>query len=367
MGIFNFLQNQKDSAGINLADNWFKNPRIYAEKILKSPAVCASITMPVQSLSSDGQSVNTQTVSIPFFMEDNFSIGDLSNKWSSLQSMDSLEQFSQMINAFAGSATGNAHVSIQSEAMSLKTWKGSDFRGFTLNCLFISTSRSVVPPEIIKTLCTSALPMKLKGNEGVAGLEVLNKLKNDLGDSVLNAAQNAANWFIDNMADGSQSMKDAVSKGKETAKYLLDDVGMVAPLYYGYDLTNSENRGANKGSTLSFQVGDWFRATDLVVESISGIQFSKEVIAPPSHVGQNKKAGDLYDNSPTNGQENRYGYPLWGKCSINLQPTSMMTKEKFESYFLDKAHSNNSVIDQVKTSLLSGDIGGIANLFNLPS
>ena len=361
------LQNKSN---INLANTWFKDPKIYAEKILKSPAVTASITMPMQKLANDGNSIISQTVTIPFYMQDDFSCGDLQNKWSDVLSFDSFERFGQLLNGIVGGMSGSANIAIQSELMSLKSWKGSTFSGFNVNCLFVSTRRSIVPPEIITTLASSALPTKLKGdNTALAGAGAVM-------DQVGTWVEMGINFIGDAISDSLQNQKhkDAVSKAttsaSATAKNALTDVGMVAPLHYGYNLTTDPSSGSEPGpipnTTLTLQIGDWFRASELIVESISNIQYSKEVIAPASFSSfTDKRPGDLYDNSPDTGNEDVCEYPLWGRCSIKLIPARMMTKERYESYFLKKA--NNSTISKVKSALKSGNLSSIKNLFELPN
>lgn len=359
--VMGFIKDALEKSAADLSSSWFSDAKIYAEKILKCPPVCASITMPYQQLSADGNSVTTQTITIPFYMSNDFSIGGLTNEWTDLVNMDMVNTLSKFLNT-AGSFTGSPQVSMQSEAMSLKTWKGSSFQGFSVECLFVSTRRSIVPPEIISALCTAALPTKLKG-DNTAGNGI---------ESLKTTVTGGVSWLGNQASNLIPAWKDQITKGTNTFNNLLEDVGMVAPLHYGLNITTDENNqqkpvGPIPGTTLTLQVGDWFRAPELIVASISNISFSKEVIAPPSFQGSTKST-DLYHPTADGSVS---GYPLWGKCSVSLIPCSMMTKEKFESYFLKKA--DNSIIGKggilnsaIGQGIISKGVDKVKNTFKLP-
>lgn len=364
--------------GNNLGDRMIKDPKLFAEKILKSEAVTCSITIPVQQHTNQG--TNCITTTIPFYMSNNFSIGNLENKWSDLVDMNGGNVFTDWMNVL-NAVDSRSQVTMQSEAMSAKVWKGSSFGGFNVECLFVSTRRTINPTKIIRILASAALPDKLRkgditttqswsdiktalgGNEDTGGNQKgLFKLISIGFDTITNKIDEFTGW--DNSA-----MRKSVSKAATQAGKLLDDVGMIAPLYYGVDLDPETNGnrpiGPIANTTLTLQIGDWFRAEELLVTSISGIQFSKEIIAPPTTDGKSwingKGSSSLYDNSP-NGSD--YGYPLWGKCSINLIPFSMMHKEKFNSYFIDKEYDSvMGILKGFQTSVL----GETNSIFDLPS
>lgn len=331
----------------NLQETLYNNPKCFAESILKSQAVTCSITMPVQAHSLNATICTTTT--IPFYMKDDISLGTLSNRWSEMVNMsgdNSITELLNIVNAFQS----EAQVALQSEAMSAKVWKGSSFDGFTVNCLFVSTRRKVNPTKIIRLLAASALPDKLRNGEATTSQSV-----STVKDGVKNFFTGVGT-FLNNVGDGvnaifktpTSGFKDGVDSAVDIANKLVDDVGMIAPLYYGV-----KEGPANqpiiplKNTTLTLQIGDWFRADELLVESVSNISFSKEVIAPIS--GQNHRGqGALYDNTP---EGSDYGYPVWGACTLKLIPFSMMHKTKFERYFID--HSADSAVDAV--------IGGLRN------
>ena len=352
MGSIDWLKsvNALDKSGniipTNLRDILINKPKLYAEKILGEEAVTASITMPMQKLTGGNKILSSHTVTIPFYMKDNFSLGQLNNKWSDLVDMGKMEFITQFLNGVVGTVSGSAQVAMQSEAMSTKVWQGSEFSGFSVNCLFIATNRRINPARIIRTLATSALPTKARDdNTGTV-------------QDVMDGTKKAVKWVVDkavgfgkNIIDGVDVVVGAVSGNadgidEKAAKKKLEDagtvindaieeVGMVAPLHYGIETTtNGRSFKPIDGTTLTLQVGNYFKATELLVQSISGITFSKEVIAPKTF--NEYRPGDLYDPRSTDSEyDDVYGFPLYGTCTLNLIPCSMMTKEKFESYFID--------------------------------
>lgn len=352
----------------NLGDSFNKDPKIFAEKILKSDAVSASITMPIQMLSDDGNAILSKTVTIPFYMKDDFSVGSLSNSWSALVNTDFVNTFAELINVVSA-FNGSAQVTMQSEAMSMQSWKGSSYDGFSVNCLFLATNRAINPTKIIRTLAASALPTKLKGDYTTtaengkailtAGIDVIGGLGNKLAESFGGKAQ------------------DMVSKTANMANKFVEDLGMVAPLHYGVAVDSESQDGLPTGpipnTTLTLQVGEYFCASELLVKSIGNITFSKEIIAPKPDFTQ--KGTDLYN--PDNGETN-YSFPLWGSCTVSFIPCSMMTKEKFEGYFRDPHDSNpnswkQALLDKAGLSYvnsfrdnLSNATDTVRNFFKLP-
>ena len=334
----------------NLQKTLYNNPKCFAESILKSQAVTCSITMPVQAHSLNATICTTTT--IPFYMKDDISLGTLSNKWSELVNVggdNNITELLNIVNAFQE----EAQVSMQSEAMSAKIWKGSSFDGFTVDCLFVSTRRKINPTKIIRLLAASALPDKLRNGEGTTSQSVTivkNGVKNII-EGIGKILKSAGDGFTYLTKVPSNGFKDGVDKAVDISNDLVDDVGMIAPLYYGVKHDNSGTASSPivplKNTTLTLQIGDWFRADELLVESVGNIRFSKEVIAPIS--GQNHRGqGALYDNTP---EGSDYGYPVWGACTLKLIPFSMMHKTKFERYFID--HSADTAVDAI--------IGGLRN------
>ena len=312
--------------GENLIDKMIDKPIVLAEKILKRSAQSGAITKTGPTWTAESMTWTTTTV--PFFLENDFSM-NMSNEWKETLDPDGIAgTFRELINGVS-MFTDAAQVTMQSEAMSSLSWKGSKFDGFNIQCLFIATRRTINPVDIINILAKSCLPAKLKDYEAEGGVT----------PATFKIAKDAVTGAISGIGDflGNTLLKehkDSVSNVTQTLNNNINDLGMVAPLGYGIHIDNdSANNGGNsvtalKGTTLSLHIGDWFHAPDLVVESISNIQFSKEMIAPPSYAGKNKN--DLYDPKPIGSD---YGYPLYAKCSIKLRPYTLVDLKRFQSYF----------------------------------
>lgn len=359
----------------NLRQSLMKDPKLFAEKILKSEAVTCSITLPVQQHTSEG--TNCITTTIPFYMSNNFSIGDLTNQWNELVDTSGENLFANLLN-YIQAIQKESQVTMQSEAMSSKIWKGSKFGGFSVDCLFVATRRTINPTKIIRLLASTALPDKLRKDDATTAQSFTN-VKNGVSN-LINGGVSIANLVIDGAQEFASGLnkeldvkgaKQVVSDMAETGKKLLDDVGMIAPLYYGVKTNSKDGRpiAPLDNTTVTLQVGDWFRADELLVESVGGIQFSKEIIAPPMTDNRNfingKGGASLYDNSP-NGSD--YGYPLWGKCTLRLIPFSMMHREKFNSYFIDKEYDNvMNILKGSLGSLVGLPLGQSSSMFDLPN
>ena len=355
----------------NLRNTLIQDPKLFAEKILKSEAVTCSITIPVQGHALDRtQSITT---TIPFYMSNDFSLGTLSNTWSDLIDMNGGNAFTDFLNRIQV-FQNESQVTMQSEAMSSKVWKGSKFSGFTVECLFVSTRRKLNPSKIIRLLAAACLPDKLRSGESTTA-QGMDAVKNGF-NAVIEGGAGFINTALDGVSVVSKALagrdeqgnqrpgidvtnaKNAVTFTSRAIQSMVQDIGMVAPLYYGIKKReNSTTLAPLANTTLTLQIGDWFRADELLVESISNITFSKEVIAPPAYKQKDLKSMVLYPNSPDGAD---YGYPLWGKCSLTLVPFSMMNKTKFESYFIDK--TTDTAVDGIIGNLLGGI--GVNNVVN---
>lgn len=362
---------------VNFRDTLIKDPKIFAERILKSETVTCSITLPVQQhVQQDGNWKTTCiTTTIPFYMSSDFSVGDLSNDWQDLVNIQD-NVFAQFLNA-TGAFSGESQVTLQSEAMSSQVWKGSRYGGFSVECLFVSTRRTINPTKIIRMLAAASLPTVLEDSSDQTTAKALGFAK-QIGGALIEGGRRIANYAIDgasavmgglnntlgtNVTIDSQGAKNNVNETAGTLDKLVEGVGLVAPLHYGIDLNSTTGASPIKNTTVTLNVGEWFEASELLVESISGIQFSKEIIAPPSHQGLDRKKGnDLYDPS-ADGED--YAYPLWGKCTIKFKPSSMMHLHKFQGYFKDKTSDGiMNILKGYKTSILGT---GISEMFRLPS
>ena len=81
-------------------------------------------------------------------------------------------------------------------------------------------------------------------------------------------------------------------------------------------------------------------AQKLLVKSISNIQFSKEVVAPPPdfayHYKEENSKISVLNNIKNVGQKDEveWGFPLYAKCTITLTPITMITATELQSYFI---------------------------------
>ena len=329
---------QTSIAGTNtdLTNQMVPRPKVLAEKILKSKTVSCSITLPDPIWTKN--SITSNTITIPFYMTEDFGFS-LGNTWKPMidqeNAMETFKFFLDSMSMFSE----HTQVSLQSQMMSSVSWKGSTFSGFNLgNCLFVSTNRNIDPSELIYKLCLSCLPIKVKDFQGAEPPAL--KLGRTVAKAGASLVGGLANLFtLDNF-------KDAVDKGVQNSQEMLEDVGMVAPYGFGLTKENGSTVKPINGTTVTFNVGDWFCAGDLVIENIDGIKFSKELIAP-ARMDNTKSKNDLYD--PT-AQGTNYGYPLYASCSIKLKPYCMIDVSMFRKYF--KTRNKMNVLN-------------VNNLFNL--
>ena len=316
------------TGNVNYRETQFQSPQTLAEKILMDTATSCSLTIPVHDYwkGDDGQLLSDyKTVTIPFYMSSEFGFS-LSNEFRELVNIgdNAFIDFFNGVSAF----TGGSQVTPQSEAMSSKVWRGSKFDGFNVECLFVCTNRNHNPVDSIKTICLCCLPRPIEDGES--------KLRD--------AAVGVLNNTIDRLATGATVVskglgidaKGQVDKLAKQLKGLTKSMGMVAPLDYGIELSGeSEDTawgGPVRGTTVTLNVGNWFRASQLVVTSISNVSFSKEIIAPRDErntTGPNA----LYKPSFAANNVMADGFPLYAKCNVSLAPSSMMHAKKFENYF----------------------------------
>lgn len=138
-------------------DTMINKPIVLAEKILKRSAQSGAITIPVQTWTSSSMSWTTTT--IPFFLSNDFTMG-LSNEFKPTLDPDGVAgSFKELVNGISA-VTGAAQVTMQSESMNAASWKGSTFEGFSVECLFLATRRTINPIEIIKILSKACLDRK---------------------------------------------------------------------------------------------------------------------------------------------------------------------------------------------------------------
>ena len=320
-----------------MINEMIEDPKTLAEKVLKSGATAASITVPVPSWQNE--TMTWKTTTIPFFLEKDFAMS-LSNKWNATLDLELANTLTKLSNAVGMFQGGTAQVTNQSRAMNSKTWGGSEFGGFDVDCLFICTRRTINPVEIIKILAKTCLPATLKDYKGVPSsvFQGTKTMMQGAVTSVGNMVNGALSFIGNNFSSASsfvQNSKNAVSNTAEAMNAFIDDMGMVAPLNYGLvfdqDAINRVSVHPTPGTTVALHIGEWFHAQELVVASMSNVQFSKELIAPPAYYGKNAK--DLYN--PVNENEN-YGFPLYARCSLKLEPYTLVDLKTFDEYFVQQ-------------------------------
>lgn len=369
----------KEIRKVDLRDYYLKDARLLAQRLLKRQAVSCSLTIPVQSHTKSG--TDSITTTLPFYMSDNFGFG-VGNKFESLVDQDNAGGlYTQLMNGLA-LFQDKTQVSMQSEAMSSLMWKGSTFTGFNVKCLFIATTRSFNTLNIVKMLAGACLPRHIEDDdETVApGIQAIRKvggfavdLTKGLADLVLTGVEYAGE--LANKSVDMSKQKQDFSNTAEDMRGLIKGMGMSAPLQYGLTFNKeNENDPENyrvtgvkplKNTTLTLQIGNYFRAEDLVVDDISNISFSKELIAPPSGYKNKKEfpGSDLFQIGELSTSD--YGFPLYVECDVKLRPVSMMTYSKFQSYFLNPAGGHNGLNKITDTT---ANIAGfnVANSFKLP-
>lgn len=320
-----------------MVDQMIQQPMVLAEKLLKAGVTTGALTVPVPTWKNSN--LTWYTTTIPFYLENNFSFS-LQNQWSPLLNNPFGDILKKLTN-FTGMIQNTAQITTQSRAMNSLTWNGSTFGGFNITCLFICTNRRINPVEIVQILSKTCLPATLKDYRASGAV----------GDSVVTSLQDAAKQFINFSNDFLQgginlignainkdvsTFKSAVSSGAEMLNANVEDIGMVAPLGYGLTTNTNANQSSIRplpGTTCALHIGEWFHAQELVVDQISSVEYSKELIAPPdTDWGFNDN--DLY--KPNIGDYNNYGVPLYAKCQISLKPFTLVDLKTFDSWFVNK-------------------------------
>lgn len=365
----------KEYAVVNLADKYLQKPKTLAEKILKKTAVSASITIPVQKHDSSTGNTDYITTTIPFYMENDFSYG-LSNEWSNLLNEDLNKYIFSGAVKVNNMAQSNTQITMQSEIMSTKVYQSSSFEGFSVQCLFICTNRKINPVNIINMLAAGCLPMKLYSTDQSGGV-AFSQLKSELGDltgdlgSWVGDTGTAMATALSKVSTNNPMLAGLAKMGEKAVTWVansakavapviqagIEDLGMLAPLQYAFKLEDDGINGRvlkpRKGTTLSLQIGNYFRADSLLLRSINNITFSKEVIAPAT--GQIlKRKNDIYNPAPAPATMNNWGFPLYAKCTLQLIPSSMLHYDKYYSYFIPQR--DDLTMNDVRSSV-----------FNLPN
>ena len=308
----------------NFVDIFVGNPKVLAEHLLHKNCISGTLTIPVRNYEQQGASGYTAT--IPFYLGGDMTFG-FGNNWEDMLKLDVLDTLSSFINRTNGVLGQVSNVTMQSEAMSAQVWKGSTFEGFNLDCLFVCTNRQFNTLKILNILAATCLPTKWAQQPDAGGIAVKG------AHNLTTRAIDTVTGWIGNLGEkfNISGAKESVNGFATSAKNYVNDMGMIAPLNYGLS-QGEDNSNLEKPlphTTVTLQIGNYFRADELLVTNLSGVTMSKEIIGPPNYL--HRRAGDLYDNTP---QGTDWGFPLYVKCNIKLKPHSMMHFSKWQNYFL---------------------------------
>lgn len=311
-----------------------KNPSIMAEQVLNKDFLSGTLTLPVFDVNTGGVP-KPRIVTIPFHLEGTFGFS-LGNDWKPLIDMSQSQFFTDMFNIYSA-YTGESQVALASRAMQLACWKGSEIPEFTISMTFVATRRSYNPVEIIKVLSKTCLPVELNDVYTPSAKNAVT-LGGKVARAPFDLVGGATNWVGEKFEN--ESVKNATSQISEGATRLgnefeayVKNAGLAAPLYYnGQPTQDKSSATAESDRTLSLSIGNWFNADYLIVKSLSNIQFSKEIVAPPIVPNVNNS---IYPGDKESLTESSWGFPLYAKCNMTLRPITYLTADEFMKYFLE--------------------------------
>jgi hypothetical protein len=115
--------------------------------------------------------------------------------------------------------------------------------------------------------------------------------------------------------------------------------------------------------TLTLQIGKWFKASKLLVEDISNIEFSKEIIAPfpvwGHHYDEEAAGFTVYNGTRRMNESNlEWGFPLYTKCTITLRPVTLITIDEFLEYFPELSTSTSLEVSAIAKEEGTGKVIG---------
>lgn len=305
------------------------NPITLSEKVLLDGVFTGSITLPVKN--SDNNS-NEQYIkqTVPFFLQNNFSFG-LGNKWDTLIPESSGEFLSNIYNLLTmTNFVEGSQFQFISKSMQSLVWKGSQKPTFSVSTVFVSTRRSYNPVKIIDILASTCLP----GTHEQAGNAT--KTLDDATGKADKALQSGRDTI--NRVTNTQFGSTLYNLASPIVSH-LEHAGLVAPLQYRA-IPKLETDTVETQGTVTLKVGKWFQASDLVVQDISGIEFSKETIAPPPDWLNDISQNNAYQLKSDGSSD--WGFPLYAKCTINLVPVAPITYEDFKGYFIYLSRTGRS-------------------------
>ena len=271
---------------------------------------------------------------IKFFMTNDFSFS-LGNSWEKLASLSDMplaSTFNDMFNLLvaigsSGNSTPLPQGTLESIHMTAASWKGSQIPSFSIDCLFVASSYDESPLTPLLKLARGALPSGTYQftNTGNTVIDGVSSATREIISTVvqvgagIGAGIGALVKGENIMEKGAEAYNNSQELGDNIGKNIVDGSAMKAPL--GYGLQGFDNTGnitqPIPNTTLQLYIGNWFKADNLLIDSISGITFSKEIIAPDPRGQQNKASGK----------------PLYVRANLALRPYKMVTVEDFMKYF----------------------------------
>ena len=273
---------------------------------------------------------NKDSLVIRGYLTSNFGF-NIGNKWGQIADINSVPVLGDLLNnanllfTLLDQNSGGSvpQISPQPIPATAASWQGSDMPIFTVSLAFISTDYTINPLESLLSLAEGALPqsennLTQSSNKYIQGATSgLNNLTNGAIDFIGDLGNNILSTF-----GASENLKNGYNDAREKAKTLNNQmykVGTTAPFGFGLNLSTKGSNGedgevmaAIPNTTITLAIGNWFFATNLIMESISNINISKEIIRV------------------VNG---RGGWPLFVECSVTLRPYKMITYPDFLKYF----------------------------------
>lgn len=315
----------------NILPNRQNGRWVDAHQILQNERYGCTITIPIR----DEGTENTGTLyTIPCYMPGDFSFS-LGNNWTSLMPdvvnmtsgisglMNGINSVLNSLSTKSGKQRNYAQMQAVSREMQVLSWNGSEIPKFSVNCLFVATQYEYNPIDPILALCSTALPVTTDQAEVNQGYK---KAMSFLGESATNVLHDFTQGKVGSaLISAADVQPEDVKDLSSGIGNMVANVGMVAPLGFGVRISSNGYIEPLENTTCSLKIGNWFRAFDLVVTSISNIKFSKEVIGP---------AFDANDV--------KTGYPLYAECSIEFSPIKPIFYSEFLEYFTIKGNRNSS-------------------------
>lgn len=343
-------QNSKQSAQY-LPEAYIEDPRILAEQILTEDILNGSITFPIHSTDTSGES---KIVTVPFSLEGDFNFS-LGNEWGQIvpEGVGNMLSMIGTLISLSGydKERSNIQYNLASKAMSVACWNGSKTPNFSITVSFVATRRSYNPVEIIKALSATCLPLTR---------DDLTQTEKDHLKSGNTTVATGIKWTGEKITKITpDSVDENVKQVTNQWANLVQNAVLIAPLKYAPEIDyNNDSILAEsvQDCTVTLNIGRWFSASQLIVTDISNITFSREVIAPQPDWLYNSTSNALYAKNKTpKEKQGNYGFPLYAKCTIGLKPIKMITYTEFCKYFQSTTPTSTTSNDVSGTQIVSYD------------